>query len=89
LKALKAYKEKYDADPGPFLEESEWMSSEISELDTEDEGKKTAHRESLANGIGLTVGQLGDQIVWEVVRPAWRAPLVFGSAFLGFPLTTP
>jgi hypothetical protein len=60
LKALKVYKAKYNSDPGPFLKESEWMSSEVSELDTEDEDKKTAHRESLAKGIGLTTGQLGD-----------------------------
>jgi hypothetical protein len=52
------------------------MSSEVSDLDTDDESKKLAHRERIAKEAGVSVEHLQDEVIWEVVRPAWRAEAV-------------
>lgn len=76
FKAIKEYRERFKKDPSAFLDESDWMSSEVSELDTDDEGKKLAHRERIATETGVDVERLEDEVIWEVIRPAWRAQSV-------------
>ena len=52
------------------------MSSEVSKLDTDDEKKHLAHRTWMARALEMSVNQIEDEDVWEVVRPAWRAQSV-------------
>jgi hypothetical protein len=63
-------------DPSAFLDESDWMSSEVSDLDTDDENKQHAHQLLVAQAAGIPVEQVEDQVIWEVVRPVWRAQAV-------------
>ena len=51
------------------------MSSEVSDIDSKDQGIQLAHRTKIANALGMTVEHLADDVVWETVRPSWRAEL--------------
>ena len=52
------------------------MSSEVSELDTDDDQKKDLHRIQIAKAIGMDPTLMGDEVVREVISPAWRNPMV-------------
>jgi len=52
LKAVKKYKEVYSKNLIAFLDESDWMSSEVSDLETEDEGKKLIYQGKIALALG-------------------------------------
>ncbi|KAF7345918.1 hypothetical protein MVEN_01614000 [Mycena venus] len=66
LKAAKEYKEKYKKNPVCVLE-TDLMSDEISQPDTDDDAKKADHRQRLIRAAQLSRAQQ-DQRVWEVVR---------------------
>lgn len=70
---IDTYIKTYGTDPTPILE-TEYMSEEISQLDTDDEVKKKAHRARLVEKAGLKDSDAEDGVVvWEVVRKAWRS----------------
>jgi len=52
------------------------MSSEVSELDTDDDQKKDLRRIQIAKAIGMNPTLMKDEVVWEVIRPVWRNPMV-------------
>lgn len=62
------------------------MSDEISAPDTDDEQKKTAHRQHLVQAARLSRTRQGEAI-WEVVRPAFQSNEVFPVSGPGEPLT--
>ena len=49
------------------------MSSEVSNLETDDDKKKLAHQGRIALELGTSIDRMADEVVWETVRPAWRA----------------
>jgi len=76
MKAVKAYKKEHGRDPTSFLQ-TDWMSSEVSEIDTDDEQAKTDHRTRLANEARLSAIDLKEGTpVWEVIKPVWRSEVV-------------
>ena len=63
-------------DPTPFLE-TDWMSSDVSDIDTDNEESKANRKVSLATAAGLSAREIEDGVVvWEVVKPAWRSEMV-------------
>jgi hypothetical protein len=79
IKAVITHKDQFNKDPSPFLEATDWMSSEVSELDTDDEIKKDARRLRISTEIGMLPDRMTKETVWEVVRPIWRASRVWFS----------
>jgi hypothetical protein len=76
MKAVKAYKKEYGKDPSCFLE-TDWMSSEVSDIDTDDEEAKANHKLRLANAARVSLKDIEEGMpVWEVVKPAWRSEMV-------------
>ncbi|KAJ7036198.1 hypothetical protein C8F04DRAFT_1181726 [Mycena alexandri] len=71
LKAVREYKKQHKKDPACLLE-TEWMSDEISEPDTDDDEKKAERRRQLRRMAGLSRAQK-DTEVWEVVRPGFQS----------------
>ncbi|KAJ6556976.1 hypothetical protein DFH09DRAFT_1317551 [Mycena vulgaris] len=70
LKAIPAYKKKYNKDPVCILE-TDWMSDEISAPDTDDEQERNAHRRRLVAAAPPPPNQ-PDQAIWELVRPGFQ-----------------
>jgi hypothetical protein len=69
-------KDNNGSDPTPFLQ-SDWMSSEVSELESGDEEQKAEHKMTLMDKAGLTLEDVSNRVpVWEVVKPAWRSVMV-------------
>jgi hypothetical protein len=53
------------------------MSSEASDIDTDDEHVKAERKEELAKRAGFSAQDVeeGMAVVWEVVKPAWRSQM--------------
>jgi hypothetical protein len=51
------------------------MTEELSEADTSDEEKKTAHRELLKTKVALDADE-EDVAIWEVVHPDFQSKAV-------------
>ncbi|KAG0703215.1 hypothetical protein DFH29DRAFT_998670 [Suillus ampliporus] len=69
---IKAYTKEYGADLTLLLE-TEYMSEEISELETDNEEEKKAHHKILLQKAGFIGSDKEDAVVWEVVRQEWRS----------------
>ncbi|KAG2133011.1 hypothetical protein DEU56DRAFT_914036 [Suillus clintonianus] len=69
---IEAYTKEYGADPTLLLE-TEYMSEEISELETDNKEKKKAHHKILLQKAGFVGSDEEDAVVWEVVRQEWRS----------------
>jgi hypothetical protein len=65
------YRKIHNKDPVGVLE-TDWMTDEISCLDTEDEEKKQNHRQRLIQASHLRPAQQ-NQPIWEVVRPEFQS----------------
>jgi hypothetical protein len=72
---VKEYKKKHNKDAICVLE-TDWMSDEISALDTDDDQKKASHRQRLIQASRLPPAHQ-DQAIWEVVRPEFQSTEVF------------
>lgn len=73
-KAVSDYIVKNKLDPSPLLENTDCMTEEISELDTDDDAKKATHRKRLVQAAGLNPRDVeAEVVVWEVVRPGHRS----------------
>jgi hypothetical protein len=83
LKAVEDYKKKHGRDPSDFLVAEDWMSDEISDKDTDDEETAKEYRSELAREANLSASDVeAGQVVWEVIRPAWRSAKVSNWHFL-------
>ncbi|KAJ6562750.1 hypothetical protein DFH09DRAFT_1364289 [Mycena vulgaris] len=71
LKAVPKYKKIKRHDPA-FILETDWMTDEISQPDTDDEDKKAAHRRRLVREARLNATQTEDPL-WERVRPGFQS----------------
>ncbi|KAJ7938589.1 hypothetical protein B0H13DRAFT_1851538 [Mycena leptocephala] len=71
LKAVKEYKKKHNKDAVCVLE-TNWMSDEISALDTDDDQKKANHRQRLIQASRLPPAHQ-DRVIWEVVHPEFQS----------------
>ncbi|KAJ6552642.1 hypothetical protein DFH09DRAFT_1085814 [Mycena vulgaris] len=71
MKAVPEYKKKHKRDP-VFVLETDWMSDELSSLETDDEEKKTVHRRRLDQAARLCSDQQ-DHPVWETIRPGFQS----------------
>jgi hypothetical protein len=74
LKAVKLFKKRNDGqDPSPLME-TDFMSEELSQLDTDDEVKKSMRRTELEKAAQLNTADVKDGVaIWEVIRPAYRS----------------
>lgn len=80
---VEEYIEKYGQDPSPFLADHAYMSEVQSEIDTDDEGKKRAHRDLLEAAIGgANNPAVRTTKIWTVRRPGYRAPWVSDKLFV-------
>ncbi|KAJ7231190.1 hypothetical protein C8J57DRAFT_1533800 [Mycena rebaudengoi] len=71
LKAVKEYRKVHKKDPVCILE-TDWVSDEISALDTEDKAKKCTHREKLVREARLGPSQ-HNSAIWEILRPEYQS----------------
>ncbi|KAJ6550480.1 hypothetical protein DFH09DRAFT_1501529 [Mycena vulgaris] len=71
LKAVPKYEKSKRHDPA-FILETDWMTDEISQPDTDDEDKKAAHRRRLVREARLNAMQTEDPL-WERVRPGFQS----------------
>ena len=64
----------HQLDPSPLLENTDCMTEEMSELDTDTDTKKIAHREKIIEAAGLNAKDIDAGVtVWEIVRPGHRS----------------
>ncbi|KAJ7747443.1 hypothetical protein DFH07DRAFT_1062737 [Mycena maculata] len=70
LDAVKEYKKLHNKNPVCILE-SDFMTDEISGLDTDDDTKKAEHKKKLRDTAGLRTNDT--QPVWEVVKPGYQS----------------
>ncbi|KAJ6475198.1 hypothetical protein DFH09DRAFT_1379785 [Mycena vulgaris] len=71
LKAVPNFKKSKRRDPA-FILETDWMTDEISQPNTDDEERKSAHRRRLVREARLNVTQSDDPL-WERVRPGFQS----------------
>ncbi|KAG2063844.1 hypothetical protein BDR04DRAFT_1163252 [Suillus decipiens] len=71
LEAVKLFKKRNDGpDPSPLME-TDFMSEELSQLDTDDDVKKSMHRTELEKAAQSNTADAKDGVaIWEVIRPA-------------------
>ncbi|KAG1803020.1 uncharacterized protein BJ212DRAFT_1487237 [Suillus subaureus] len=69
---IEAYTKEYGTDLTLLLE-TEYMSEELSELETDNEEEKKAHHKILLQKAGFIGSDEEDAVVWEVVRQEWRS----------------
>jgi hypothetical protein len=74
--AAEVYKKKNNRDPSVFIE-TDWMSTEVSNTDTDDENNQKEYRKRIGQAAGLSMADIKDgQVAWEVIKPAWRSEMV-------------
>ncbi|KAF7359561.1 hypothetical protein MVEN_00679500 [Mycena venus] len=71
LSVVQKYEEEYGYNPACVLE-TDLMTEEHSELDTEDEAKKLTHRKMLKSKVKIDSDE-DDVAIWEVVRPDFQS----------------
>ncbi|KAG1881235.1 hypothetical protein F4604DRAFT_1922241 [Suillus subluteus] len=73
LKAIKLFKKQNEGHDPSALLETDFMSDELSQLDTDNEARKRTHREELEKAAQLTTAEVKDGVaIWEVVRHGYR-----------------
>ena len=76
MNAVDEYKKHHEKDPTAFIE-TDWMSTEVSSTETDDEQAQITYRTDVAKAAGLSAADIQDgQGAWEVVKPAWRSEMV-------------
>lgn len=67
------YITQHHIDPSELLR-PEYMSDQISELDTDDEDEKKARKTDVQKAANLSEREVRAGVpVWETIRPAWRS----------------
>lgn len=73
LKAVKLFKKWNEGHNLSVLLETDFMSDELSQLDTDNEARKWIHQEELEKAAQLTTAEVKDRVaIWEVVRQGYR-----------------
>jgi hypothetical protein len=76
LNAVDEYKKRHERDPTALIE-TDWMSTEVSSAETDDENGQITYRTDVGKAAGLSVADIREgQVAWEVVKPAWRSEMV-------------
>ncbi|KAG2151460.1 hypothetical protein DEU56DRAFT_908308 [Suillus clintonianus] len=74
LKAIKLFKKRNEGQDPSALLETDFMSDELSQLDTDNEARKRTRREELEKAAQLTTAEVKDGVaIWEVVRHGYRS----------------
>ncbi|KAG1843345.1 hypothetical protein DFJ58DRAFT_731635 [Suillus subalutaceus] len=72
-KAVDDYITRHHIDPSELLQ-PEYMSDQVSELDTDDEDEKQARKKDIQKAANLLERDVHAGVpVWETIRPAWRS----------------
>lgn len=73
MKAVKLFKKWNEGHNLSVLLETDFMSDELSQLDTDNEARKWIHQEELEKAAQLTTAEVKDRVaIWEVVRQGYR-----------------
>lgn len=73
LKTVKLFKKCNGQDSSPLME-TDFMSEELSQLDTDDKVKKSMCHTELEKAVQLNTADVKDGVaIWEVIRPVYRS----------------